>query len=138
VWLASGDGHARRKFCNLVRLNQARIAIEAVARIDALFAIGRDINGLPPGERHQVRHERGRPRVEALGIWLGEQQARLSLNSQVAKAIASRDGTCFTSTDGPPGLWARLQSSAKGLGGSAVRTRTAHPLTQLAPVGGRF
>src|SRR5216684_3717734 len=40
--------HARRKFFDLARLNKAPIAIEAVARIDALFAIERDINGLLP------------------------------------------------------------------------------------------
>jgi transposase len=60
--------HARRKFFDLARLNKAPIAIEAVARIDALFAIERDINGLPPDERRQVRQERSRPRVEAMGI----------------------------------------------------------------------
>ena len=80
--------HARRKFFDLARLNKAPIAIEAVARIDALFAIERDINGLPPDERRQARHERSRPRVEALGAWLHEQHARLSPNNQVAKAIA--------------------------------------------------
>jgi transposase len=80
--------HARRKFFDLARLTKAPIAIEAVARVDALFAIERDINGLPPDERREVRHERSRPRVEALGAWLREQHARLSPNSQVAKAIA--------------------------------------------------
>ena len=80
--------HARRKFFDLARLAKAPIAIEAVARIDALFAIERDINSLPPDERRQVRHERSRPRVEALGAWLREQHARLSPNNQVAKAIA--------------------------------------------------
>jgi hypothetical protein len=80
--------HARRKFFDLARLNKAPIAIEAVARIDAVFAIERDINGLSPDERLQVRHERSRPRVEALGTWLREQHARLSPNNQVAKAIA--------------------------------------------------
>ena len=64
------------------------IAIEAVARIDALFAIERDINGLSPEERRKVRQQHSRPRVEALGIWLREQYAKLSPNSQVAKAIA--------------------------------------------------
>ena len=72
----------------MARLNKAPITIEAVARIDALFAIERDVNGLLPDERRQIRHERSRPRVEALGIWLREQHARLSPNNQVAKAIA--------------------------------------------------
>jgi transposase len=80
--------HARRKFFDLARLNKAPIAIDAVARIDALFAIEREINGLSPVERRKVRQERSRPRVEALGTWLRQQYARLSPNNQVAKAIA--------------------------------------------------
>src|SRR5206468_5398068 len=80
--------HARRKFFDLARLHKAPIAIEAVARIDALFSVERDINGLSPEERRKVRQERSRPRVEALGAWLREQYARLSPNNQVAKAIA--------------------------------------------------
>jgi transposase len=85
---AACGAHARRKFFDLARLNKAPVAIEAVARIDTLFAIERDINGLPPDERCRVRHERSRPRVEALGILLREQHGRLSPNNQVAKAIA--------------------------------------------------
>src|SRR5579864_1113975 len=50
--------HARRKFFDLARLNQAPIAIEAVERIDALFAIEREINGATPQERVRVRNER--------------------------------------------------------------------------------
>ena len=80
--------HARRKFFDLARLTKAPIALEAVARIDALFAIEREINGKPPAERRRVRQERSRPRVEALEAWLREQYARLSSASQVAKAIA--------------------------------------------------
>ena len=40
--------HARRKFFDLARINQAPIAAEAVERIDALFAIEREINGVTP------------------------------------------------------------------------------------------
>ena len=80
--------HARRKFFDLARLTKAPIALEAVARIDALFAIERDLNGLSPDERKHIRQERSRPLAEALGNWLREQYAKLSPNSQVAKAIA--------------------------------------------------
>jgi transposase len=80
--------HARRKFFDLARLTKAPIAVEAVSRIDALFAIERAINGLSPDERQRVRQERSRPLVEVLGRWLREQYAKLSPNSQVAKAIA--------------------------------------------------
>lgn len=80
--------HARRKFFDLARLTKAPIAVEAVSRIDALFAIERDINGAPPDERKRVRLERSRPLVESLETWLREQYAKLSANSQVGKAIA--------------------------------------------------
>ena len=40
--------HGRRKFFDLARLDKAPIAIEAVKRIDVLFAIEREINGLAP------------------------------------------------------------------------------------------
>jgi transposase len=43
--------HGRRKFFDLARINKAPIAMEAVERIDALFAIERQINGMTPPER---------------------------------------------------------------------------------------
>src|SRR5262249_27314054 len=65
--------HARRKYFDLARIKKAPIALEAVDRIDALFAIEREINGQPPPERQRVRQERSRPRVAALETWLREQ-----------------------------------------------------------------
>jgi transposase len=47
--------HARRKFFELAELRKGLIAIEAVKRIDALFAIEREINGRPPDERRTLR-----------------------------------------------------------------------------------
>jgi transposase len=61
--------HARRKFFDLARINKAPIATEAVARIDALFAIEREINGLALPQRVGVRTERSRPLVVALETW---------------------------------------------------------------------
>lgn len=80
--------HARRQFFDLARLDKAPIAIEAVERIDALFAIEREINGLTSQERRRVRNERSRPLIIALEAWLREQHAKLSRQSKVAKAIA--------------------------------------------------
>jgi transposase len=80
--------HARRYFFDLARLNKAPIGIEAVARIDALFAIEREINGLQPAERRNVRQDRSKPLVDTLGIWLREQHTRVSPNGKTAKAIA--------------------------------------------------
>ena len=79
--------HARRKFFELARLRKAPIAIEAVKRIDALFAIEREINGLPPPERVAVRQERSRPLITELEAWLREQRRKLSSKSDTAKAI---------------------------------------------------
>jgi transposase len=74
--------HARRKFFDIARISKAPIAIEAVKRIDALFAIERGINGLTPHERLVVRAERSRPLVLELEAWLREQRAKLSGQSQ--------------------------------------------------------
>jgi transposase len=79
--------HARRKFFDLARISKAPIAAEAVKRIDVLFAIEREINGLMPQERLCVRQERSRPLIIELQTWLREQRARLSKNSDTTKAI---------------------------------------------------
>jgi len=53
--------HGRRKFFDLARLSKAPIAAEVVKRIDVLFAIQREINGLTAQERLRVHQERGGP-----------------------------------------------------------------------------
>jgi transposase len=80
--------HARRNFFDLARISKAPIAIETVERIDALFAVEREINGLTVQERLHARNECCRPLVTALEIWLREQRAKLSGQSETAKAIA--------------------------------------------------
>jgi transposase len=79
--------HGRRKFFDLARINKAPIATEAVERIDALFAIEREVNGMTPQERVRIRDERSRLLVITLGSWLREQRARVSKNSDTGKAI---------------------------------------------------
>jgi len=79
--------HARRKFFELAQIKKAPIAIEAVRRIDALFAIEREINGARSQERLRVRDERSRPLVAELETWLREQRARLSAKNETARAI---------------------------------------------------
>src|SRR6266480_4283245 len=79
--------HGRRKFFDLARLSKAPIAAEAVKRIDILFAIEREINGLAPQERLRVRQERSRPLIVELQAWLREQRAKLSRSNDTAKAI---------------------------------------------------
>ena len=79
--------HARRKFYELATLKKAPIAIEAVRRIDELFAIEREINGLPAKARLALRQERSRPLVTELEAWLRAERAKLSSKNPVAKAI---------------------------------------------------
>ena len=80
--------HARRKFFDLARLDKAPIAVEAVERIDALFAIERGINGHSAAQRLAVRNERSRPLVVALEAWLREQRGKVSGQSKIGQAIA--------------------------------------------------
>jgi transposase len=79
--------HARRKFFDLARIAKAPIAIEAVKRIDELFAIERGINGASPEGRCAVRNERSRPLLAKLETWLRDQRAKLSSKSETARAI---------------------------------------------------
>lgn len=79
--------HGRRKFFELAELQKAPVAIEAVRRIDELFAIERDINGRTPDERCATRQERTKPLVDALETWLREQRKKLSSKNDTAKAI---------------------------------------------------
>ena len=51
-------------------IRKAPIAAEAVKRIDVLFAIEREINGLAPQERLRLRQERSRPLAVELEAWL--------------------------------------------------------------------
>ena len=63
------------------------IAFEAVRRINALFDIERDINGLPPADRLEARQRLSAPLIEDLEHWLRIERALLSKHAKVAKAI---------------------------------------------------
>jgi transposase len=63
------------------------LALKAVNRIDAIFAIERAINGLPPEAGLAVRRERNAMLVAALEDWMRVERARLSRSAPVAKAI---------------------------------------------------
>jgi hypothetical protein len=63
------------------------VALAAVKRIDALFDIERDINGLSAEERLRVRQEQSAPLLAALEAWLREEHSRLSRSASVAQPI---------------------------------------------------
>jgi len=88
--------HARRKFFVLADIAAkargslpviAPLAVEAVKRIDAIFAIERQIHGLPSPERLAVRRQRVAPLVGDLQQWMRSERARLSRHADVAKAM---------------------------------------------------
>ena len=90
--------HARRKFFELadiagnVRKNKpahdiSPVALETVKRINAIFDIEREINGMDADARLAMRQARSRPLVEELHAWLLEERARMSKHNSVAKAI---------------------------------------------------
>jgi transposase len=90
--------HARRKFFVLadIAANARRgkaappispIAFEAVRRIDLLFDIERDINGLAAGQRLAARKEHSAPLVAGLAEWMRGERDRLSRHAPVAQAI---------------------------------------------------
>jgi len=90
--------HSRRKFFVLadIATNAKRggkaatispIALDAVKRIDRLFDIEREINGLAADQRLERRHQDSQPIVEELHGWLQTERAKLSRSSPVAEAI---------------------------------------------------
>ena len=88
--------HARRKFFVLADVVAkargklplvAPLALEAVRRMDAIFAIEREINGLTAAERLAVRQERSAPLVRDLESWMRAERNRLSRHADVAKAM---------------------------------------------------
>ena len=92
--------HARRKFFELADIEAAArqrarkkvaviapLALEAVRRMDELFAIEREVNGWPTAERLAARHERSAPIVAALEGWMRAERARLPRGAEVSRAM---------------------------------------------------
>jgi len=87
VQLAFCWAHMRRGFYDFYTSTQSPLAAEVLARIRELYAIEAEIRGHPAEHRAQVRHDRSRPIVEALHVWLHDHLGRVSAASELAKAI---------------------------------------------------
>ena len=107
--------HARRKFFELadiagnVRKGKpaheiSPVALEAVARIDALFDIEREINGKPAEIRLAARQKHSAPKVEAFFAWSETQLTRIPGKGDLARAfrygLARRASFSLFLTDG--------------------------------------
>ena len=79
--------HGRRHFFEMADLGKAPLAVEAVRRIDAIFAIEREINGHSAGERLAARQQRIAPLVGNLEQWMRAERTRLSRHAETARAI---------------------------------------------------
>jgi transposase len=93
--------HARRGFYELADIESAArkrakgktdaviapLAVEAVKRIDAIFAIERDINGMTAQQRLAVRQDKVAPLVNDLESWMRAHMALMSKHADVAKAM---------------------------------------------------
>ncbi|NDR55363.1 IS66 family transposase [Aliiruegeria sabulilitoris] len=91
--------HARRKFFELADIKGnvrkgkpahdiSPVALEAVTKIDAIFDIERQINGLDATSRLAARQRLSRPLVEDLRDWMQAERDTMSRHNPVAKAIA--------------------------------------------------
>ena len=79
--------HARRKFDELIKVNQSPVAQQAVQRIAMIYRVERESKELTSDERHAVRHTRSKPLWEELHVWLRLERARVPEGSAVARAI---------------------------------------------------
>ena len=85
--LADIASNARRKAQGGASAVLSPLCLAAVQRIDALFAIERDINGRSAEERRATRQELSAPLVAEMHGWLTEQRAKLARGNEVAKAM---------------------------------------------------
>jgi transposase len=79
--------HLRRDFHDIWTGTKSEIAKEALDRIGQLYDVERDIKGLPADERHAVRQQQTKPKVEAFRAWAEAQLARIPGKSDLAKAF---------------------------------------------------
>ena len=79
--------HGRRKLFVLADVAKAPLAVEAVRRIDAIFAVERNLNGLPAAQRLAARQVQVAPLVASLEAWMRGERGRLSRHADVAKAM---------------------------------------------------
>ncbi|CAN7663815.1 IS66 family transposase [Rhizobium sp. LjRoot258] len=85
--LADLETNARRKAQGKRPAVISPVALKMVQRIDALFAIERQINGQTADERKATRGQRSKPLIDEMEIWIRDQRAKLSRDHDLAKAF---------------------------------------------------
>lgn len=79
--------HARRKFHELHEAGKSLIAEQALASIQALYAIEAQAKSLGPEARQRLRQEQARPLVDALHAWMLAHRERVPNNSGISRAL---------------------------------------------------
>jgi transposase len=79
--------HVRRKFFDVHAANGSEVAMEALDRIGALYAVEAAIKGSAPDERRRQRQARSKAIAEALRVWAKEISSKLSGRSELAGAF---------------------------------------------------
>ena len=79
--------HARRKFFDVHAATQSPLALEALQRIAAIYAIEDQIRGRPPEVRLRVRQAQSAPLFANLRTWLQQTLTRVSGKTPIAGAI---------------------------------------------------
>ncbi len=79
--------HVRRKFYDLHVAHKSPVAVEAMERIAALYAVEKEIRGNLADERREVRNAQARPLLDSLKQWLEETLGKLSRKSDTALAV---------------------------------------------------
>ena len=79
--------HARRKFFDVHHATASPVALDALQRIAALFAIEASIQGRAPERRAAARQEHAQPLLDQLRAFLDVSLSRISGKSTLAQAI---------------------------------------------------
>jgi transposase len=79
--------HARRKFDELIKVNQSPIAQQAVQRIAGLYRIEREARELNAQDRLALRQSHAAPLWAELHVWLQLERSRVPDGSAIASAI---------------------------------------------------
>ena len=79
--------HVRRKFYDITQSGPAPVADQAIATIQQLYAIEKDIKNKPPDERRRIREQQAIPILNGFYTWLQATLRTLSKGSALSKAV---------------------------------------------------
>ena len=79
--------HARRKFDELIKVNQSPVALQAVQRIALIYRVECEAAAFTAEARLAMRQARLKPLWEEMHVWLRLKRSRVPEGSAIARAI---------------------------------------------------